>query len=296
MNHEILIFEAEGNQIEVKLDGEYETLWLSQKLMAELFDRDVRTVNEHLKNIYKEQELTEGSTIRKFRIVRTEGKRDVEREIDHYNLDAIISVGYRVNSKKGTQFRQWATARLKEHLVQGYTLNEVRLQQHKGQLHQLEQTLSLFQQNVIDQTSLPEAQGLVKIIADYTNTFVLLNQFDSERLPTADFDEDIRYQINNDEARDAIALLVKRLIAKGEDHAGSDVDVMLVGEELSYSEIMQMLAPIEAQLQRPVNPTLYSPSEFAGMLRAAKIKLNDTQIQGLSEDSQFSLAYGAAHA
>ena len=72
------------------MDGEYETLWLSQKLMAELFDRDVRTVNEHLKNIYKEQELTEGSTIRKFRIVRTEGKRDVEREIDHYNLDAII--------------------------------------------------------------------------------------------------------------------------------------------------------------------------------------------------------------
>lgn len=216
MNNEMLIYENDNNIITVQLDNEGETFWLSQKQMAELFDRDVRTINEHLKNIYKEQELKEGSTVRKFRIVRTEGTRDVEREIDHYNLDAIISVGYRVSSKKGTQFRIWATARLKEHLVQGYTLNEQRLRQHQAQLKKLEQTLSLFQQNVIDQASLPEAQGLVKVIADYANTFVLLNQFDSERLSTVDFDGDIRYQIDYNEAKHAIALLVKDLIGKGE--------------------------------------------------------------------------------
>lgn len=216
MNNEMLIYENDNNIITVQLDNEGETFWLSQKQMAELFDRDVRTINEHLKNIYKEQELKEGSTVRKFRIVRTEGTRDVEREIDHYNLDAIISVGYRVSSKKGTQFRIWATARLKEHLVQGYTLNEQRLRQHQAQLKKLEQTLSLFQQNVIDQASLPEAQGLVKVIADYANTFVLLNQFDSERLSTVDFDEDIRYQIDYNEAKHAIALLVKDLTGKGE--------------------------------------------------------------------------------
>lgn len=216
MKNELLIYESEGQRIEVQLDSQEETLWLSQRQMAELFDRDARTINEHLKNIYKEQELTEGATIRKFRIVRKEGKREVERDIDHYNLDAIISVGYRVNSKKGTQFRQWATARLKEHLVQGYTLNQQRLSQHQGQLKQLEQTLSLFQQHVIEQASLPEAQGLVKVIADYANTFVLLNQFDSERLPTTDFDKNIRYQIDYQEAKDAISLLVRELMAKGE--------------------------------------------------------------------------------
>ena len=231
MKNKILIYEDDDNIIAVQLDSEDETFWLNQKQMAELFGRDVRTISEHLKNIYKEEELKEDSTIRKFRIVRTEGTRDVEREIDHYNLDAIISLGYRVSSKKGTQFRQWATARLKEHLVQGYTLNEQRLSQHKEQLQQLEQTLSLFQQNVIDQTSLPEAQGLVKVIADYANTFILLNQFDSERLPTVDFDEDIRYQIDYDEAKHAIALLVKTLMAKDEatDLVGNEKDDSFAG-------------------------------------------------------------------
>ncbi len=228
MNNEILIYEGENNAIEVQLDAAQETLWLSLLQIADLFGRDKSVVSRHLRNVFKDSELDKEAVVAKNATTATDGKT---YQVEYYNLDAIISVGYRVNSQKGTQFRQWATARLKEHLVQGYTLNEKRLQQHKDQLHQLEQTLSLFQQNVIDQASLPEAQGLVKIIADYTNTFVLLNQFDSERLPTADFDEDIRYQINYDEARAAIALLVKNLIGQGEatELVGNEKDDSFAG-------------------------------------------------------------------
>jgi len=108
-----------------------ETVWLTQKQMEELFQKDIRTINEHLKNIYAEGELVSESTIRKFRIVRLEGTREVPRSINHYNLDAIISVGYRVNSIRGTQFRIWATQRLREYLIKGFVLDDDRLEDRK---------------------------------------------------------------------------------------------------------------------------------------------------------------------
>ncbi len=136
MNGQIEIYQGpEGTHIQVKF--EEDTIWLSQAQMAESFDKDVRTVNEHVKTILKTGELERNSTIRKFRIVRLEGKREVTRSIDHYNLDMIISVGYRVNSKRGTQFRQWATLRLKDYLVQGYSINEKRLAQKEMEVRQL---------------------------------------------------------------------------------------------------------------------------------------------------------------
>lgn len=111
---EIILYTTPQGDVKIDIRFEDETFWLSQKKMAELFDVDVRTINEHLKNIYSSGELKENSTIRKFRIVQTEGKREVEREISFYNLDAIIAVGYRVNSQQATQFRIWATKTLKE--------------------------------------------------------------------------------------------------------------------------------------------------------------------------------------
>lgn len=231
MPNEILIFETEERQVEVQLDSQHETLWLSQREIASVFGTEVPAISKHVRNILKDKELAAAATVSKMERVQQEGARKVRRTVDVYNLDMVLSVGYRVNSSRATQFRIWATARLKEHLVQGYTLNEKRLQQHKDQLKNLEQTLSLFQQNVIDQASLPEAQGLVSVIADYANTFVLLNQFDSERLPTSDFDEDIRYQIDYEEARAAIALLVKDLISKGEatELVGNEKDDSFAG-------------------------------------------------------------------
>ena len=124
---EIVLYQpAQGNEpVRVLLEGE--TVWLTQRLIAELYGVSVKTVNEHLVNIYDEGELDAGSTIRKFRIVQTEGSRQVTRLLDHYNLDAILAVGYRTRSPVGTAFRQWATARLREYLVKGFTLNDDRL-------------------------------------------------------------------------------------------------------------------------------------------------------------------------
>jgi hypothetical protein len=124
---EILIYQTEDGRTRVDVRLENETVWLSQKLMAELFQKDVRTINEHIKNIYSEGELEPEGTIRKFRIVRMEGRRQVNRQVDFYNLDMIISVGYRVKSLIATRFRIWATERLKEYIVKGFTMDDERL-------------------------------------------------------------------------------------------------------------------------------------------------------------------------
>jgi len=106
-----------------------DSVWLSQRQMAELFEKDSDTIGLHLKNIFAEEELEESATTELFSVVQREGNREVKRNIKFYNLDAIISVGYRVNSKRGTQFRQWATQRLKDYLVQGYAINQKRLEE-----------------------------------------------------------------------------------------------------------------------------------------------------------------------
>jgi len=125
---EFLIFTGQAGEQSIEARYEDETLWLSQKLMAELFGVDVRTVSEHLKNIFASQELAPEATIRKFRIVQQEGQREVSRAVDFYNLDAIISVGYRVNSLRATQFRQWATGVLREFAIKGYVLDRQRME------------------------------------------------------------------------------------------------------------------------------------------------------------------------
>lgn len=119
---QIQIFTSVDGQAQLEVALEQETVWLNQSQMATLFDKDVRTINEHVGNVFSENELDRESTIRKFRIVRQEGKREVQREIEHYNLDMIISVGYRVKSQRGVQFRKWAARTLKDHLVKATPL------------------------------------------------------------------------------------------------------------------------------------------------------------------------------
>lgn len=120
----IILYQEDGRNVPVEVTYWRETFWLTQQKMAELFNVTVPTINEHLKNIFSSGELTETSTIRKSRIVRQEGSRQVSREISFYNLDAIIAVGYRVNSRQATQFRQWATGILREYIVKGFALND----------------------------------------------------------------------------------------------------------------------------------------------------------------------------
>ena len=126
-NGEFVLFTSTDGKTRVECRFESDTLWLSQASMAELYGKDVRTINEHLINIFNEGELGQNSTIRKFRIVRLEGSRQVSRDIEHYNLEAILAVGYRVRSQRGTQFRQWATQILKEYLVKGFAMDDERL-------------------------------------------------------------------------------------------------------------------------------------------------------------------------
>ena len=129
---EIVLYQTEDGQTRIECRFENETIWLSQKLIGELFQKDVRTINEHIQNVFAEGELQREATIRKFRIVQPEGARSVEREVDFYNLDVIISVGYRVKSHRGTQFRIWATQRLREYLVKGFTMDDERLKNPPG--------------------------------------------------------------------------------------------------------------------------------------------------------------------
>ena len=126
MNSEILIYQNNEGEIKIDVRFQEETVWLMQEQMATLFGKARNTITEHIQNVYEEGELEQNRTNRKFRQVRTEGKREVEREIDHYNLDVIISVGYRVKSVQGTQFRIWATQRLKEYIIKGFALNDER--------------------------------------------------------------------------------------------------------------------------------------------------------------------------
>lgn len=129
---ELILYQTEDGRTRVQCRFENDTLWLTQAQIAELFDKDVRTINEHLVNIFDEGELRREATIRKFRIVRIEGKREVAREIEHYHLDAILAVGFRVRSHRGTQFRQWAIGRLNEYLVKGFTMDDERLKNPPG--------------------------------------------------------------------------------------------------------------------------------------------------------------------
>lgn len=125
---EFLTFELQSKQDSIEVRYEDETIWLTQRMMSELFDVSTKTINEHLQNIYASGELDREATTRKFRIVQTEGTRQVNREVDHYNLDAVISVGYRVNSIKATEFRRWATQVLKQFAIRGYVIDKKRME------------------------------------------------------------------------------------------------------------------------------------------------------------------------
>ncbi len=210
---EIVIYEDGDVAINATVDNE--TIWLSQKQMAELFGKSTKTINEHVNNVFKEGELEKTSTIRNFQIVQLEGKREVKRAIDFYTLDVIISVGYRVKSKEGTKFRIWANKVLKEHLIQGYTLNQKQLQQ-KG-LKEFNQAIALLQ-TTINQESLEcdEAKGLLDVIVGYGRSWSLLEGYDEDSLTTPQSKGNQKFILNYDEAKDAIAQLKKELMKKGE--------------------------------------------------------------------------------
>jgi len=201
---EIVIYKTAGSEAQVEVKFEDETVWLTQKQMAQLFQTTPQNITLHLKKVYSEKEVQEKATCKEYLQVQMEGKRRVQRAQLMYNLDASLSVGYRVNSKRGTQFRQWATQRLKDYLVQGYAINQKRLDQ-------LQKVIEVIQQSgKIEGVQLAEAKGLLDILSSYTQSFILLNQYDSHDLHTEKLSEHITYEIEYREAHAAINELKKR--------------------------------------------------------------------------------------
>lgn len=210
---EIVVYEAPGGEIRVDVRLERETVWLSLGQLAELFGRDKSVISRHLRNVFASGELERTATVAKNATVQREGDREVAREIEFFNLDAILSVGYRVNSKRGTQFRIWATSILREHLVQGYTLHRERLQQNA---RELESALALVRKAASGEAlTTDQGRGLVDVIARYTQTFLLLQRYD-EGLLVEPKGSSGGVLPAADEARTAIARLKSDLLARGE--------------------------------------------------------------------------------
>jgi death-on-curing family protein len=202
----IEIYINPDKQVQVEVTFENDTFWLSLKQISDLFERDKSVISRHLKNIFESEELSYSATVAKNATVQLEAGREVSRDIEYYNLDAILSVGYRVNSKRGTQFRQWATQRLKEYLVAGYTINQQRLEL-------LQKTVEvIYKSGDSDRLQINEAKGLLTILNNYTQSFILLNQFDSNNLQNLSLKENITYEIKYNEAKSAISELKKKLM------------------------------------------------------------------------------------
>lgn len=201
--NEIVIYTTPDGKETFEVNLKKDTVWLSQKQMAELFEKNTDTIGLHVKNIFSTKELDKKSTTEEYSVVQMEGNRKVKRKIKFYNLDLIISVGYRVNSKRGTQFRIWATNVLKEHLIKGYTLNERRIQEgREKKIRELQQTLQIMeramQRKALNST---EATGLLKVILDYQKALHLLDEYDLQKLEIKKVTTQEKFKISYQKAR-----------------------------------------------------------------------------------------------
>ncbi len=213
---EIKIYKTPDGQTSIEVKLEKGTVWLSQKQMAELFDKDSDTIGLHLKNIYKSGELDEYATTEKYSVVRQEGKRMVKRRIKFYNLDAIISVGYRVNSKRGVLFRKWATELLKDYLIKGYAINQKRLEKQVEQLSELKETIKILGKALeYKELTKDESKGLLGIISDYSYALEILDQYDYQTLKIENTSGKEVYRLTYEEAIKQIEL-VKRTYGNSE--------------------------------------------------------------------------------
>lgn len=205
---EILIYKSE-NDVQVEVSMDKETVWLSQRQMGTLFNKHTDTIGLHLKNIYQEEELQEKATTEDYSVVQKEGNRNVKRKIKFYNLDAIISVGYRVNSKEGVQFRQWATQRLKDYLIKGYAINQKRIEKNKAQFLETLEDLKLLTSH----TTL-EAKDVLSLIQSFSDTWFNLEQFDKGNFPKISNQTLVAY--NAEELENDLQKLKQELIRKKE--------------------------------------------------------------------------------
>lgn len=214
MGNPIEIYTSSDGQVQLDITLQQNTLWLTQAQMSDLFATSTDNISLHLKNIFADKELDQSATTEDFSVVRQEGKRQVKRMLTHYNLDAVISVGYRVNSTRATQFRIWSTDILKRHLVEGYTLNQQRLAQRGIEM---EQALSLLSSTLQNQHMIDDSGGAVlAVISDYARSWSLLQAYDEESLASTSQKQHDMQALDLDSVLDAVAQLKRDLIVKGE--------------------------------------------------------------------------------
>ncbi len=199
----IEIYQSEDGSISLNVSVQDETVWLTQKAMAELFDVESNTITYHLKEIYRSNELTKESTTRKIRVVQTEGKREVERLIDFYNLDAIISVGYRVNSSRATQFRIWATKVLKDYILKGYSINQRIINNYDD----LKNIVQLISRSIREAKNVDEYEALFDVAKDYVYALDTLDRYDYQSLTVDQTRGEETFRITYENAIEAINAL-----------------------------------------------------------------------------------------
>lgn len=201
---EVFIYQSENGQMSIDVKFENDNVWLNRQQMAELFDRDVKTIGKHIANALKE-ELRDYSTVAKFATVQQEGDRKVTRQVEYYNIEMITSVGYRVKSLRGTQFRIWANQVLKEYLIKGYAINH---QVKAEQLTDLKNAVKLLS-NVLErkELTLNEANGLLRVITDYTYALDTLDKYDYQELKIEQTTSLVPFRATYENAMEAIFLL-----------------------------------------------------------------------------------------
>lgn len=201
-NSKIEIYQVESGKTEIAVWLDNETVWLSLNQLSELFQKDKSVISRHISNIFKENELERKSVVAKNATTAKDGKK---YQVDYYNLDVIISVGYRVKSQRGTQFRIWANRILKEYLIKGYSINEKRITQKAEQLKELQKSVKILgdvlENNIITKS---ESIGLLKIISDYAYALDILDQYDYQRLEITETSGKEIYQLTYDEAKNQI--------------------------------------------------------------------------------------------
>ncbi len=208
--NEILIYQSNDNKTQIEVKFENDTVWLSQSQMTTLFKQTKQNISLHINNCFQEGELNKEGTVKESLTVQIEGNRTVKRKIEYYNLDVIISVGYRVKSKQGTQFRQWATQRLKDFLVQGYAINQKRLEENKAQFLQTLEDLKFLAQN----NTQIEAKEIILLIQNFSSTFFALDSYDKNNFPKQGERKEIL--TNAKELQKDLQQLKHELINKGE--------------------------------------------------------------------------------
>ena len=219
----VVIYKSTKGETELQVNLKNDTVWLSQRQMSGLFQKDTDTIGLHIRNIYDERELPRKSTTEYFSVVQKEGKREVLRKIQYYNLDVIISVGYRVKSKRGTQFRIWANKVLKDYLVKGYALNEKRLKEQNEKVKELEKSIEVFKRVAESyQLKQDEFTGILKIISDYTYALDILDQYDHKKLEIGEVEKREEYKISYKDSVRIIKDLKKKF--GGSDLFGREKD------------------------------------------------------------------------